>query len=71
MSDRPAHSERTYEAQRYRGIIVSTPSRRTRRARPTVAISSGVASYVQLNADQLRWLVEEAGPEALEALHHA
>lgn len=57
--------------QRFRDVIVSTPSRKTKRAKPTVAISTDIASYVQLDEDRLRWLVEEAGPKALEMLRNA
>ena len=59
------------EAQRFRGIIVSTPSRKTARSKPTVAISSDVFNYVQVTEAQLRWLIEDAGPKALEMLRDA
>jgi hypothetical protein len=50
------------EPQEFDGLILSKPSG------GTVAISTDVSRYVALTAAQLRWLVHEAGPRALEAL---
>jgi hypothetical protein len=56
------------EPQRFRDVTVSVPSRRTANSKPQIAISTSLDQYVQVDADRLRWLIEEAGPKALKAL---
>jgi hypothetical protein len=63
-------SEMKAEAQFFRDLIVSAPRRKAKRPKPTVAVSSDVSKYVELNEDELRWIVEEAGPKALEMLRN-
>lgn len=66
----PRQSEQLLPQKR-RGIVVSRLARKTKRGKPTIAISTGITNYIELYESDLRWLLEEAGPKALEAFRAA